>query len=200
MNKLLALLALSVVLYGQEYVGSHKCKICHRKASSGAQYSVWEETNHAHAYETLRTDKAIKIAKGQGVEGNPWEAAECVRCHTTGFGKGGYEIRGASFWEELDSRGKPTKGVKRMRGLQGVGCESCHGPGSQYKSKKKMEAIFRGELDGEELGMQVPTEEVCRQCHNSEATGKGEFVFKESYQKIAHPYPEEYRAENAAEK
>ncbi len=200
MNKLLALLVLTVTIYGQEYVGSHKCKACHRKSSSGAQYKVWEKTNHAHAFETLKTDEAIQVANEHGIKGNPWEAPECVICHTTGFENGGYEIKDAVFWDQVDSRGRPAKDVKRMTGLQGVGCEVCHGPGSEYKSKKKMEAIFQGVLDGEELGMFVPSEEVCLQCHNSDAPSFNGFDYKESYHIIAHPYPDGFREAEAVEK
>src|SRR5262249_37572472 len=83
------------------YVGSAKCKGCHKD-----EYKVWEESGHAHAYETLVN--ATRPANRQ-FDG------ECLVCHTIGFDQ-------KSGW--LDAR-KPSF-------LGGVGCESCHGPGSLH--------------------------------------------------------------------
>ena len=49
--------------------------------------------------------------------------------------------------------------------LTGVQCEACHGPGSDYKSKKVME-------DKElaiENGLVIPDEKTCMKCHNEKA-------------------------------
>jgi hypothetical protein len=50
-----------------EYVGGTKCKICHK-----AEYTSWEETKHAKAYEALKPEDRKKDS--------------CVVCHVTGFG------------------------------------------------------------------------------------------------------------------
>mgnify|MGYP001819881094 FL=1 len=45
--------------------------------------------------------------------------------------------------------------------MPGVGCEACHGPGSDYKSMKTMkdrEASIAA-------GLVVPNEETCNSCH-----------------------------------
>lgn len=192
MKKIVFFLMLTI-LFGQEYVGSKKCKSCHKKKFSGAQYKVWENSIHANAFETLKTPEAIETAIGLGINTNPWETPECVRCHVTGFDNGGYEIKGDEFWSQITDKGKPTKEVKRMTGLQGVGCEACHGPGSKYKSKTKMEAIFYGDISGTKLGYTIPIEDTCKQCHNEKSPNFAGFKFEEKLHEIQHPYPDGFR-------
>ena len=55
------------------YIGSDKCKKCHDSA-----YDVWKKSPHSHAYETL-----VKVAKNPS---NRQYDAECIVCHTVGFG------------------------------------------------------------------------------------------------------------------
>jgi len=169
-----------------EYVGTHKCAGCHKSKKKGAQYKVWLETKHAHAWEALETEKAKEIAKKKGLKTAPNESPECVRCHTVGFGKGGYEIKPASFWNDPNAK----KAIKRMTNLRNVGCEACHGPGSGYKKKKVMQGIFNGSLKAADYGLVMPDENTCKQCHNQESPTYKKFVYNEFVKKIAHPYPE----------
>lgn len=172
-----------------EYVGSSKCKMCHRKASDGEQYQKWEASAHAGAYETLKSPESAKIAKAKGLKVPAYEAPECLKCHTTGFGQGGFEVKGADFWAQVTDKGTPTKDVKFMESLANVGCESCHGPGSEYKSTKIMKGIFDGSIDGASVGYVSPNEKTCTGCHNSESPTFKSFTFAEMAKKIAHPYP-----------
>lgn len=176
-----------------EYIGAENCKMCHMKTSAGAQYKVWDGSKHANAFETLKSEQAVAIAKEQGLEKDPWEAPECLKCHTTAYGNGGYEVMSADFWNPPSDDRAAKKDVKRMEGLQSVGCEACHGPGSEYKSMRTMKQIFSGEVEGATVGLMTSTEETCVGCHNEESpTFKG-FDFDEYYGKITHPYPEGYR-------
>ncbi|MFA5417175.1 MAG: multiheme c-type cytochrome [Bacteroidales bacterium] len=52
-----------------EYVGAKKCKMCHNKPATGAQYAQWADSKHAHAMESLKGDDAT----------NP----KCLKCHST---------------------------------------------------------------------------------------------------------------------
>lgn len=175
------------------YEGSGNCKICHSSSKKGAQYKVWEESPHAGAFEALKTENAVQIAGDMKLEVSAYEAAECLVCHTTGFGKGGYEVKDGAFWNPDPEDREAKKAVRRMEGLQAVGCEVCHGPGSEYKSKTVMEGIFAGTLDGETVGLWRPGEEVCISCHNEKSpTFKG-FKFEEYFKQIAHPYPPEMK-------
>ncbi|NOZ47587.1 MAG: cytochrome C554 [Chlorobi bacterium] len=70
---------------------------------------------------------------------------------------------------------------------EGVSCESCHGPGSAYKSSK----IMKDREEAIKNGLVIPTEEVCKKCHNEESPNYKGFDFKEYSAKIAHPLIEE---------
>jgi hypothetical protein len=85
--------------------------------------------------------------------------ANCVKCHTTGAGLPG------GFTNMADT---PN--------LAGVGCESCHGPGSLYKDKEIMESRDTAVA----AGLNIPDESTCLGCHNSESpTFPGSFNFEE---------------------
>jgi len=95
---------------------------------------------------------------------------ECVGCHTTGAGK--------PAAAEAD--------------LAGVGCESCHGPGSLYKA---MDVMNKSKYQADrpaaharsvEMGLIIPDEKTCVTCHNSKSpTFKG-FDFAAAKEKIKH--------------
>lgn len=85
------------------YAGSDSCAACHMP-----QYERWQATPHARAYRTL----VRKEAQFQ---------AECLVCHTTGYGEpGGYS---------------PEQGGQSA--MIDVQCESCHGPGAGHAEKKQ---------------------------------------------------------------
>ena len=68
---------------------------------------------------------------------------------------------------------------------EGVSCESCHGPGSMYKGA----SVMKNQKVALTKGLILPTEEVCKTCHNEESpTFKG-FDYAEYSAKIAHPNP-----------
>lgn len=184
------LLVCCAMLWSQDakfkYVGIAKCKMCHKH-----QMGSWEESAHANAMETLKSEESKKIAKEMELKTPAWQAPECLSCHSTGYGAGGFEAKDEAFWKQTTDKGKPTKEVKLMKGLQAVGCESCHGPGSKYKSKKVMKAITEGTTDGATVGLTEPNEALCVTCHNEKSpTFKG-FDFAARLMDVAHPSPEE---------
>jgi len=148
-----------------KYIGSAKCKMCHQKAPKGEQYKKWSEGPHANAMKSLSTDKAKEIATAKGIA-DPTTDASCVKCHaTTGH---------------IDS--KLAAGIKVT---EGVSCESCHGPGSMYKGA----SIMKNREQSIAKGLILPTEEVCKTCHNEESPTYQGFVYSEMAAKIAHPDP-----------
>lgn len=153
-----------------QYVGAKKCKICHKKAEDGEQYRIWSESAHAKAYETLASPESIEIGKKVGID-EPQKSDKCLKCHVTGHGEAA-----EMFGRKYDI-------------AEGVTCEACHGPGSKYKSKKKMIAIYNGELDGATLGLVEPNEETCKKCHNDGSPTFTGFDYEEYVKKIAHPKP-----------
>ncbi|MCR4288932.1 MAG: hypothetical protein NUV86_01540 [Candidatus Scalindua sp.] len=105
-----------------------------------------EETGHASAYETL-------------VKSEHEYDPECVECHVIG-------LNYITGFETIESTPK----------LKGVGCESCHGPGSDHK-----ETLSK---DYGKVGV-----ENCEICHNDEHSPH--FDFKDYWQKIKHPREKE---------
>ncbi|PTN07738.1 cytochrome c family protein [Mangrovibacterium marinum] len=102
----------------------------------------------------------------KSLEGADRENPKCLKCHSTA----------ASVDQSL---------VATIKVEEGVSCESCHGPGSIYKSA----GIMKNQKLALSKGMIMPTEEVCKKCHNAESpTFKG-FNYEEYSKKIAHPNP-----------
>lgn len=171
-----------------EYTGSKSCGKCHRKDRDGEQYPIWQKSGHAKAFEVLKSDEAKQMAGKMGVSGDPQKAEACLACHTTGFGA------------PEDQMGR------RFDMADGVQCEACHGPGSEYDSNRTMKKI-REELSGgsdcptcEETGFMVASEETCKTCHSESITvggktyknptWKGSFNYDEMWGKIKHPIPQ----------
>ncbi len=99
--------------------------------------------------------KAFENLIAKGEDKNPI----CLACHTTGYD-------GSVFKEE------------------GVGCEACHGPGSDYK---KM-SVMKNKEEAIELGLIVPSEAVCKKCHNEKSPAFKGFNFAEFFKKIDHTF------------
>jgi hypothetical protein len=150
------------------YVGLKKCKPCHIKH----QYKVWMDGPHAKAYEELASEQSLEVAKKLGLKEEPQKSADCLSCHVTAYGIAD-SLKTAVTLEE------------------GVSCEACHGPGSDYWSMKVMKALTAGEQDPKAVGLWAQTEEMCVKCHNKQSPTYKPFKFKEAVQAIAHPYPKE---------
>jgi len=148
-----------------KYIGAPKCKMCHMKPAKGDQFGKWEAGPHANAMKTLAGEEAKKIAAEKGIA-DPTTDAACVKCHATVGHIDQSEIAG-------------------IRMSEGVSCESCHGPGSRYKSASIMKSRERSM----ENGLILPTEEVCKSCHNPESPTYKPFNYKEAVAVIAHPDP-----------
>lgn len=157
------------------YIGVKACGMCHKTEKQGEQLKTWEGSAHANAYEALKSEQAVAIAKEKGLEKPAHEASECLKCHVTEYG--------------ADAAQLDAKFVANM----GVQCESCHGPGSDYKKmsimKDREASIQNGMRDiSAEDGS---AEKLCVTCHNEESpTFKG-FKFEEMWKKIAHSVPGE---------
>lgn len=149
-----------------KYVGVDSCKMCHKKDDKGNQYKSWKESKHSKAYELLASDRAKEVAAAKGID-DPQESGECLKCHVTAYGVD----------ESLLD--------KKYKVEDGVGCESCHGPGKDYKKIKVMKDREQSMANG----LILPTEEVCLKCHNEESPTYKPFDFDERYAKIAHPNP-----------
>ncbi|MBI4829652.1 MAG: hypothetical protein HY804_12750 [Nitrospinae bacterium] len=134
------------------YTGNVGCK-CHKQ-----QYEEFQNSIHARAFDQLlaakrsrKENKALKDVKLDHTKDYD-DDPKCLECHTTGFNKpGGYS------------------GTNMKDDLKGVGCESCHGPGSLYrvlhKEKEKTFTVAEAAALGE---VYPPSEEDCRKCHDNQ--------------------------------
>jgi hypothetical protein len=171
-----ALVAGAVASYAEDfkYVGAKRCRTCHKKALIGNQYGAWQNGPHAKAYETLKGDAAQKIAAEKGISGPANEAAECLSCHVTAYGKDPSAFASAPIKNE-----------------EGVSCESCHGPGSAYRKKKVMSDHAASVAAG--LWEPGVNAEICAACHNPESPTHEPFDHAARVKEIAHPIPAEVK-------
>ncbi len=169
-----ALIVIPQVQFAQSkatYVGVQTCGMCHKSAKQGEQLKVWQQSAHSKAYKTLQTKEADEISQ-KLYKKNAVDAKECLSCHVTGAG--------------LD---KSMFGSK-FKIEDGVQCEACHGPGSEYKSMKIMKdkaaavkaglVLYKDEKD---------IEKFCVTCHNEKSPTFKKFDFKTMWAKIKHPVP-----------
>lgn len=162
------ILAFLVSLFSQEftYVGADKCSICHKTEKQGKQHPIWKQSRHSQSFAALTSEQAIAAAREAGMETPPAENPQCLNCHGSLFEKA----------PELKT--------------EGVTCEVCHGPGSEYRKlsimKNREEAVKNGLIV---YGSPEAIKSQCLSCHEM-AHGKP-FDFAAAWEKIKHPIPEE---------
>ena len=154
---------------GNTYIGAEACAMCHKTEKQGNQFSIWQNSRHSKAYETLKTEKANQIAKEKGFKTPAVETPECLKCHVTGY--------------NLDA----SMLGKKFKVEDGVQCETCHGAGSAYKDMKVMKDKELSIKNG--LVVHDKLESFCTGCHNSESPTFVEMKVEESWQKIKHSVP-----------
>ncbi|MDP2896473.1 MAG: multiheme c-type cytochrome [bacterium] len=147
-------------------VGVSVCAQCHSEVETGAQFAMWMRSAHANAYATLGTSQAWDAAAKVGIQGNPQANLLCLRCHAAGFGE--------QVWSSGDS----------FEIEDGVQCESCHGPGSEYSK----EAIMRDKQTAVAAALEIPDEKTCLRCHNGQCPlPSQQFDFGAATNLITHP-------------
>jgi excinuclease UvrABC ATPase subunit len=153
-----------------KYVGIKSCAAtCHKGDSKGRQYEIWQDSKHSQAFINLQTPEADQIAKDKGFNTPAAETPLCIKCHVLG--------------KDID----PEELSDTFDKTQGVQCEACHGPGSEYKKisimKDKQQAIANG------LILHDDGAEFCKTCHNSDSPTFKSFDYNESWDKIKHTDP-----------
>ena len=108
-----------------------------------------------------------KISKEKGFSTPAAETPACLKCHVLG--------------KDIDPS-ELTDGFKKEDGVQ---CETCHGPGSDYKAM----SVMKDKAKSIENGLLIIDQSFCIKCHNSESpTFKG-FNYDEASAKISHKKP-----------
>ncbi len=132
------------------YVGSQACESCH-----SGEYATWKAGPHAHAGDTL-------AKKGKT------DQADCLKCHTTGYGRTGGFPAGGKLAEHA--------------GLGGVGCESCHGPGGDHvQSGDPKKIVSLGDKCDSCVILQI-----CGSCHDDVNDPGFEFEVKKKIEAQKH--------------
>ncbi|HEY5652959.1 MAG TPA: multiheme c-type cytochrome [Pontiella sp.] len=160
-------------------VGIKKCAMCHKKDETGNQYAKWQTMGHSKAFDRLGTEEAKAVAAKLGID-DPQTSGKCLKCHSTAY----------FFTEE--------KQTEEVAVENGVACQSCHGPGADYKQKSVM--VDRDAAIAN--GMVYPAKEKsCTKCHNDTSpTWKNDrytlpsgekvgFDVDQAYEKIKHERP-----------
>jgi hypothetical protein len=144
--------------------------------------ATWSAGPHGRAYQTLTTAASLTLAKQLGIEVPPSESDGCLRCHVTA-----HDV-------------PPVRIAHPLARADGVQCESCHGPGRDYRKKKIMserkKAVRKGLWDAGTDGA------ICVACHNEESPtfdagrytradgSKTGFDFELAKGRILHEIPE----------
>jgi hypothetical protein len=147
-----------------KYVGVAKCAPCHKSEGAGKQFDIWQGSKHSQAWKTLETPEADKVAKDKGFTTKASETPQCIKCHVLG--------------KDID----PSELAETFDKTQGVQCETCHGPGSEYKKTMtdQQKAVENG------LFISTTKEDFCLKCHNSESPSYKDFNFEERWAQIKH--------------
>lgn len=173
MNLLIATIGIvscAVAAFSAEphYIGSDKCaKMCHKGEKKGAQYEHWQKGGHAKAFTTLASPESKEVATRVGIKGDPQKAPECLRCHVTAYGVDKELIDSTCTYNE------------------GIGCEGCHGPGSEYRKL----SIMKDHKLSVAAGLIEQNEVSCSKCHNKESPNYKPLKFPEDFKKVSHPIP-----------
>lgn len=178
---MLAVLAVAMGLRAEEYtkvrqpifIGVRGCSECHVGEAMGHQFSKWRLSAHARAYASLAKPEAVAIAELSGIREKPQEAKMCLGCHAT--------AAETEDWERLE-------GFHLEDGLQ---CEACHGPGSEYAVRE----IMMNREEAMARGLRMIDKESCMVCHKTKGShvavlNSPPFDPAEAWQRIAHPVPE----------
>ena len=146
-----------------KYTGSIACGECHTKPAFGFQFSTWRDSKHADAYAVLGTPRGKSVAAQMGVRGDPQVSLACLKCHATAYHD-------------------PAAGAEDSYSVyEGVGCEACHGAGSQYSPEK----VMKDKPQAFAAGLKKIGPQTCTACHEN-AHGKP-FDYQTAVKTIAHP-------------
>ncbi len=151
------------------YVGEAACRRCHHDLEQRNQFNLWRMSAHADAYASLAMPESKEIAKISGVDVDPFESPICLGCHTTASLSEEWERDETFYFED------------------GIQCEMCHGPGSEYMTEEVMQ---NRELS-ERAGLEIPDEDFCMICHKEKGSHTAvldvePFDYEQAMAEIAH--------------
>jgi hypothetical protein len=151
------------------FVGASRCSSCHSPEHIGSQFRLWQTGPHSKAYMVLQTDSVKTYLASQNIS-----VDSCMSCHTT--------------------LGRPALNrAETALNSEGVGCERCHGPGSEYSYYN----VMTDQTAFVSRGGVVGTLNDCGQCHAKDlANTPGHCPFQtrdfdadSAWIQVRHPIP-----------
>ncbi len=156
----------SLTLNAASYIGSRttsaaqpRCQSCHASdlvltgRTITDKYTPWSQTKHA-TYFQRQIDGTM----------SPYYNQTCIECHTVGFNpdaasNGFDDVMRASGWTFPSALqpGNYESMPEELRSRASIGCETCHGPGSQHASFVQTISVGRSFSAAD-----------CNQCHANE--------------------------------
>lgn len=130
------------------YVGAQVCMKCHETMKQGNEdkrdnYTPWHLSKHTGAYAALAKPGAREIARLSGIDIDPLKSPVCLQCHAT--------ASDTESWQRDDT----------FHIEDGIQCEYCHGPGSDY-----LDAHVSGNKQtAMKAGLIMPGKDDCLVCH-----------------------------------
>lgn len=152
------------------YVGK-RCRVCHI-----AETKAWEQTKMAKAFELLKPGVRADVKKAHKLDPTKdyTKDATCLPCHTTGYGKGGFQS------------------LEATPDLAGVTCEVCHGAGGEY-TKPTLMSLTNKEYKRADVvaaGLIIPDAKTCQTCHNEKSPFYQPFDFEKRKAQGVHQISE----------
>lgn len=167
---LMSLVAIATVAFAVTAQAQDSTKAKDEMVPGKSDTLMWAEANFHYVGETKckACHKAEYTSWLETPHAKAWAALkpeeqkneECAGCHITGM-------------TETDSL------------LVNVGCESCHGPGSEYKVMKTMKDAKLASA----AGLLPITEATCVRCHNKKSPQYKEFKYAEFLKTGVHEHP-----------
>jgi hypothetical protein len=154
---------------GRNFTGSEQCGECHSIA-----HEIWEETPHARAVQTL-------VNPPERYQVSRHHDPECLSCHVVGWDPQGYFPYESGYLS-----------LKSDEGIHNVGCENCHGPGSQHVDAEN------GDIDATEEQLEAyrqamilkldQAQDHCKRCHDLDNSPDFhvEGAFEKYWEKVEH--------------
>ncbi len=144
---------------GAKYVGNKVCADCHEDAME-----AYQKSKHSHSWQTL-------IDRGKRDQWPVTSHPECVHCHSVGYG----EKSGFVTYEKTPH-------------LAAVGCENCHGAGSDHVAYRENEGEYDDEAQEAAAAKKGTLGKAglrhCLTCHDLEQSPR--FLPQEKWKKIKH--------------
>ena len=137
-----------------------------------------------HAYVGVKACTMCHKSEKQGLQLAIWEKSKHAGAYTT--------LTTPRAAEVAKAKGLAKPANESPEGLEchTVKCESCHGPGADYKAMgvmKVRDSAVKGGL--KVFADPAEIEAMCKGCHNDKSPTAKSFNFEEAWKSIAHKKP-----------